>query len=486
MKRLFSLIFVSFVLFPAFGYEWFNLSKIVAHNESDIFSVDFENYETISSDSPIGVFDSGIGGLTVLNEILQLDEYDNKTHQPGADGLADFEQERFIYLGDQANMPYGNYPSEGKTDFLRELVLKDAIFLLGTRYWPTGSSSDPRFDKPPVKAIVIACNTATAYGIQDIVKAVAHWKIPISVIGVVNAGAKGAMSEDSADGAVAVMATVGTCSSQGYVRAVDTIAKRMDRKAPPVVQQGCLGLAGAIEGDKSYINTSNKDDYRGPSVNNDQAPIVPNLMDRYGFDKEGLLGTEDGIVNIRLNSVENYIRYHALSLVESYKQNGGTAPIQSVILGCTHFPFYHELFEEAFDYLREYKTPEGEAPYAPLLAEQIHLIDPAQLTAMELFSSLAGKKLLLKPGNKKKVTTDQFYISIPNRTLKEIDLTDTGSFTYNYKYGRTPGKYKLEYVKRVPMLKANIGESAAMMIQTKMPDIWQRMMQFNQELPKYK
>ena len=83
---------------------------------------------------PIGVFDSGIGGLTVLEALLTADAFDNETLKPGPDGKPDFEDERFIYLGDQANMPYGNYSKEGKTDYLRELILKDATFLLGKRH----------------------------------------------------------------------------------------------------------------------------------------------------------------------------------------------------------------------------------------------------------------------------------------------------------------------------------------------------------------
>ena len=106
---------------------------------------------------PIGVFDSGIGGLTVLEALLTTDAFNNVTHAPGPDGRPDFDQERFIYLGDQANMPYGNYPSSSREDFLRELVLKDAIFLLGQRYHVRGADGTLtlRRDKPPVKAIVI-------------------------------------------------------------------------------------------------------------------------------------------------------------------------------------------------------------------------------------------------------------------------------------------------------------------------------------------
>jgi glutamate racemase len=102
-------------------------------------------------------------------------------------------------------MPYGNYSAAGRTDYLRELILKDAVFLLGRRV----SAAEPRFDKPPVKAIVIACNTATAYGLEDIREAIAAWKLPVIVVGVVEAGARGVL-ESKAEGGIGILATVGT------------------------------------------------------------------------------------------------------------------------------------------------------------------------------------------------------------------------------------------------------------------------------------
>ena len=135
------------------------------------FTFDRADYAGDLSSLPIGVFDSGIGGLTVLEALLTLDDFHNDDLKPGPDGRRDFENERFVYLGDQANMPYGNYAKAGKTDLLRELILEDAIFLLGNRYHAAGTI---RHDKPPVKAIVIACNTATAYGLEDLRAAVAR------------------------------------------------------------------------------------------------------------------------------------------------------------------------------------------------------------------------------------------------------------------------------------------------------------------------
>ena len=116
---------------------------------------------------PIGVFDSGTGGLTVLEAILKLDAFNNETGEPGADGKPDFTKEQFQYLADQANMPYGNYAAAKKTDLLKEHILKNLKFLLATEYdKPTGASWITS-DKKNVKMVVVACNTATAYALSD-------------------------------------------------------------------------------------------------------------------------------------------------------------------------------------------------------------------------------------------------------------------------------------------------------------------------------
>ncbi|MFM2359428.1 MAG: hypothetical protein RLY16_1421, partial [Bacteroidota bacterium] len=83
---------------------------------------------------PIGVFDSGTGGLTILEAILNLDEFNNITGAAGKDGKPDFDQETFQYLADQANMPYGNYAAVQKTDLLKEHILKNMQFFLSSHF----------------------------------------------------------------------------------------------------------------------------------------------------------------------------------------------------------------------------------------------------------------------------------------------------------------------------------------------------------------
>src|SRR4029079_12210505 len=129
--------------------------------------------------------------------------------------------ERFVYLGDQANMPYGNYSAAGRVDFLRELIVRDLLFLLGDRYHIRDRHHNG--EKPPVKAIVIACNTATAYGLTDLRAALKFWGLDVPVIGIIEAGARAVVEQLPADGSpvsVGVLATVGTCSCNAYPKAI--------------------------------------------------------------------------------------------------------------------------------------------------------------------------------------------------------------------------------------------------------------------------
>ena len=488
MKNIISfpsfIIFISIQIFSCRERTPVLIDQL-ASDPSYLFSIDFSNYQGDISHYPIGVFDSGLGGLTVLSEILTLDEFNNQTYAHTADGIPDFANERFVYLGDKANMPYGNYSAEGKVDFLRELIVKDALFLLGTRHWKSADTSAPAFDKPPVKAIVIACNTATSYGLNDVLKAVKSWELPVYVIGVVNAGAKGAVNAlNGKDAAVAVMATVGTCASRGYVRALVNESKKSGMKPPAIIQQGCLGIAGAVENDPTYIIPETADSatshaYRGPAAGNPQAPVDTTLFSRYGFDEEGLLNTEDGYQSVRLNSVNNYIRYHALSLVEKFRASGESRPIETVILGCTHFPFYTEHFAAAFSRLYHLQNDNGISIYSDLLSENIEFIDPAHLTAEQLYIALHDEHILLDDIRNSVIDSDQFYISVPNSQAEGIELTTTGDFTYDYKYGRNQGNLQTEYVKRIPLNTDMMDQTTTDLIRENLPTVWERISAFH-------
>ena len=117
--------------------------------------------------APIGVFDSGVGGLTVAREIM-----------------AQIPNERIIYFGDTARVPYGNKSKTTITRFTKQII----------RFLMTQD----------VKALVIACNTMSAYAIDEVEK-----DISLPVIGVVKPGARVA-AKGTVNKKIGVIATVGT------------------------------------------------------------------------------------------------------------------------------------------------------------------------------------------------------------------------------------------------------------------------------------
>lgn len=359
-------------------------------------------------DLPIGVFDSGVGGLTVLEAIKAHDRHHNQTGAEGPDGVPDFAGERFVYFGDQANMPYGNYSAVGRTDFLRELILRDALFLLGRRY-ANGT-------KPPVKAIVIACNTATAYGLEDIRAAVKAWGIPVVVVGVVEAGAQGLVeTADGAQGGVAVLATVGTCASNAYPKAIAKVTGR------PVRQLGSASLAAAIEGD--------------PSV---KTPI------------------------------RDIIRADVGTFLKSAAADGA-APIDTLMLGCTHYPLVADEIAAAFAYWRDQPDADGRRPYAHLVAPQLKQVNPAAWTAEALWRSLHGAKMMAVT---KPTSGDQFFLSVANPEWPGAGLVADGSLTYGYKYGRVEGQIGREDTVNVPMTSDRLPGATAGLVRDKLPLTW--------------
>lgn len=131
------------------------------------------NRELLHKDAPIGVFDSGIGGLTVAREIMRQ-----------------MPNEKIIYFGDTARVPYGNKSQETVTRFSEQIV----------RFLNTFQ----------VKTIVVACNTASAYALDTLEK-----ESEVPMIGVVKPGAKAAV-EATRNGRIGVIATAATIGSKIY------------------------------------------------------------------------------------------------------------------------------------------------------------------------------------------------------------------------------------------------------------------------------
>jgi glutamate racemase len=163
-----------------------------------------------AGDLPIGIFDSGLGGLTVAGEVM-----------------AALPEERVHYFGDSARHPYGPKP----LDDVRSFVLQIGAWLSRRR----------------VKLLVVACNTGTAAGL-----AAAQAAFDVPVIGVIEPGARAAVAATAND-RVGVIGTTGTIESGSYsdaVRALDpevTVFSVATPKFVDVVESGLRMGPGTLE-----------------------------------------------------------------------------------------------------------------------------------------------------------------------------------------------------------------------------------------------
>ncbi len=466
------------------------IEKTILVDQSGFYAVDFDPYKSDMRDFAIGVFDSGTGGLTVLDAILRQDEFFNGSGTRVPDGVPDFAHEQFIYLADQANMPYGNYHAEKKSGLLVEHIIKDVQFLLSDKYYLDQYSKRWESDKQRVKVIVIACNTATAYGKRHIESFIKRTGANVHVIGVIDAGARGALEvfTDDESGSIGVLATVGTVASRGYELALERYKNESGLTGDiQVFSQGGYGIAEAVDEVAGFVNqdaTSPYDNYLGPSLKDSAYRLDKTLFEIYNFDMNGVLcdsqNTDDCNV-MQLNSAGNYMRFHVVSLLDNIRKTPGAPPLRALLLGCTHYPYLSTEIETVLNDLYEYKK-DGQYVYRHVMAPQIAIIDPAVNVATELREFLDKKAFW---STKNRMKDSEFYISVPNMTNPLVETDDKGQFTYEYKYGRNEGEIQ-EYVKVVPFSAKNISTETLVRLEDMTPLTYSLISTFNQRIAKTK
>jgi glutamate racemase len=450
----------------------------VLHDTSDYYYLNLKSSGKPKPGLPIGMFDSGTGGLTVLNAMVEFDNFKNSGKRliKGSDGIKDFTNEEFIYFGDIANMPYGNYPESGKTGFLKELILRDALFLMGNKYYRSPDDRAFQKDKLPVKLIVIACNTATAIGRHDIEDMLSAAGSKIKVIGVIDAGVRGALSTFGKDeaGTLAVMATAGTVASNGYLNAFLSLQKSTGHMEPvEFIQQAGAGIAEAIDEEPAYIDrkaVSPRAGYKGPSMSNRDLKITGELLPVYNFDTSGnaLLRKfkDNQCIEIQLNSPENYFRYYLVSLCEQIRNKPGARPLKRLILGCTHYPFYTSFIREKLRELYNLKINDSFI-YREVLTDSIIIIDPAENTSREVYEYLAAEKLFNSDGN---INKSEFFISVPDNLSSEIKTDSLRRFTFEYKYSRDENHFY--DTKQVPVSRLTINDEITGRLARQIPSVY--------------
>jgi glutamate racemase len=183
----------------------------------------------LNSQLPIGVFDSGIGGLTVLKALMER-----------------LPQERFLYLGDTARLPYGT-----KTAGTVERYALQAVAELARRQ---------------VKAVVVACNTASAAALPAL--RAAH--PDLLLVGVIEPGAEAAVAASRSQ-CIGVLATEGTVRGGAYQRAI--LQRRPDARiiAVPATLFVALAEEGWVSGEVAVAVARR---YLAPLLDSPAAPDV--------------------------------------------------------------------------------------------------------------------------------------------------------------------------------------------------------------------
>ena len=208
--------------------------------------------EETHSSAPIGVFDSGVGGLTVAREIMR-----------------NLPDERIVYFGDTARVPYGSKSQETVIRYSKQIVR-----FLQTQH---------------VKAIVIACNTASALALDAI-----EGELDIPILGVLRPGAKVA-AETTKNKRVGVIATESTIRSGmygRYIKAHDPEITVYGKACPlfvPLVEEGWLKDPVTEEVARRYLKELLEKDIDSLILGCTHYPLIRSLMRKIVGDKVQLV-----------------------------------------------------------------------------------------------------------------------------------------------------------------------------------------------------
>ena len=245
----------------------------------------------------IGLFDSGVGGLSVLR---QLESYFTT--------CGEAESYRFLYLGDTARLPYGNRPSQEIKAFVEEIVS-----------WLVDKGADQ---------IVMACNTSAALAYSV---ACAQAKVP--VFDLIRPTAEHLAKSMQGKQKIGVLATNSTAKSQAFSKAIREFTSDLE-----VIEIGCPELVGIVE---------------SGAINADET-------------KKFLL---------------------------KYASQLENACVDSVVLGCTHYPFLA-------------------GPLSALLPSNVQLVDPAALMVRSLSKNRSTQTVLLDEASDVEITKE-IYVTGP-------------------------------------------------------------------------
>ena len=211
-----------------------------------------ENKLIMDKNAPIGVFDSGVGGLTVAREIMRQ-----------------IPNERIVYFGDTARVPYGSKSKDNIIKFSRQII----------RFLQTEN----------VKAIVIACNTASALALDEM-----QQEFDLLILGAVKPGAKVAV-ETTANKRIGLIGTEANIRSgvyTRYIKSLDDEAKVFEKACPlfvPLVEEGWLHDDITLQVASRYLEELKEKDIDTLIMGCTHYPLIRSTIRKVMGDKVNLV-----------------------------------------------------------------------------------------------------------------------------------------------------------------------------------------------------
>lgn len=211
-----------------------------------------ENKLIMDKNAPIGVFDSGVGGLTVAREIMRQ-----------------IPNERIVYFGDTARVPYGSKSKDNIIKFSRQII----------RFFQTEN----------VKAIVIACNTASALALDEM-----QQEFDLPILGVVKPGAKVAVETtvNKRIGLIGTEANIRSGVYTRYIKSLDDEAKVFEKACPlfvPLVEEGWLHDDITLQVASRYLEELKEKDIDTLIMGCTHYPLIRSTIRKVMGDKVNLV-----------------------------------------------------------------------------------------------------------------------------------------------------------------------------------------------------
>lgn len=414
-------------------------------DSSSIYYADFPEYPRELSDLPIGIFDCSPDGFTVAEKFLTADNFDNITGRSGSDGIADFGGEYFQILYDRANSPYGGYIDAGNPAFLKEQLIRNTLFLMSDRYYNLAVDEYQSGYKDPVKIVIVPSPVADYYALSDIQALLDRSGTGVKAVGVIESSIREALKGVDEDGnfCVGVLYSPEGVTSREYEAAIRKMASDSGVTGRiQVFNQEGLGIEEALAGNPAYLDTSAKvsrSGYAGPVTGISYNNINASLFDRYGFDTVGnaLLFPAGGrnISGVQLNSVENYVRYHLVSMVERHRRSGSRVPISSIILADCGYDRLRGVMDRIMVELYNYRRG-GIYLYRSSISPDFRFIDPAECAVSEAYRILREDGNLALRGTKSTLSP---FITMPSSSVPADSLDSSGFFRETFLFGRVSG-----------------------------------------------